>query len=232
MSEPAGRDPATSRPAVGGGSGGDVGRRVAQRRERLGLSREEVAARAGTAPDYVKHLEESPTTPDPGFLLRLAAALDTTAVELQGRGAAGPPGPGPGREPEHPDLVELSPRECYDRLSAHGVGRISVSTSRGPTILPVNYSVVDDAVIFRTAPEASPAAAAGSEVAFEVDHIDEALREGWSVLVVGRARRVTDLKAVQHLAGRAYGKPWPGGSRDLWLRIDPTRVTGRRIRVR
>ena len=120
--------------------------------------------------------------------------------------------------------------ECRDLLATHGVGRISVSTAPGPAIVPVNYSVVDDAVVFRTAPDATPAAAAGAEVAFEVDHIDEALSEGWSVLVVGRARRVTDPAAVRRLDDAAYTPPWPGGGRDLWLRIDPERITGRRIR--
>ncbi|MGY0056396.1 pyridoxamine 5'-phosphate oxidase family protein [Streptomyces sp. LZ34] len=229
MSEPARPDQAPTRPAAGGG--GDIGRRVARRRERLGLSREDVAARAGTAPGYLKSLEESPAAPGAGFLLRLAAALDTTAAELQGRGGGARP-PGPGRKTDHPDLVELGPEECRHLLSTHEVGRISVSTSWGPAIVPVDYRVVDDAVVFRTAPDASPAAAAGSQVAFEVDHIDETLSEGWSVLVVGRARQITEPEAVRRLAGREYHRPWPGGSRDLWLSIDPTSVTGRRIRVR
>ncbi|MES4908782.1 MULTISPECIES: pyridoxamine 5'-phosphate oxidase family protein [unclassified Streptomyces] len=229
MAEPARPDPAIARPATGGG---DIGRRVARRRERLGLSREDVAARAGTAPGYLKHLEETPAAPGAGFLLRLAAALDTTADELGGRGGAAK-APGPVREAGHPHLVELGPEECHDLLSASGVGRISVSTSWGPAVVPVDYSVVGDAVVLRTAPDASPAAAAGSEVAFEVDHVDETLSEGWSVLVVGRARQLTEPEAVRRLAGREqHHRPWPGGSRDLWLGFDPAGVTGRRIHVR
>lgn len=227
MSEAARPDPAATRRP---GGGGDIGRRVALRREQLGLSREDVAVRAGTSPGYLRYLEECPAEPGTGVLLRLAAALDTTAAELRGGGVGLPPGAG--RAGYRPDLLELTPRECYALLSTHGVGRISVSTSQEPSILPVNYSVVDDAVVFRTAPDASPAAAAGAEVAFEVDHIDEALSEGWSVLVVGRAQRVTDPESIRRLGDHAYSRPWPGGSRDLCLRIDPTRITGRRIRVR
>ena len=189
-----------------------------------------MAARAGTSPGYVRYLEEYPADPGAGSLLRLAAALDTTAAELHGGRADRPPGLG--QAAHHPELVELDAQECRDRLSTHGVGRVSVSTSRGPAIIPVNYSVVDDAIVFRTAPDASPAAARGAEVAFEVDHIDEALSQGWSVLVVGRARQVTDPAAGRRLADKAYSAPWPGGSRDLWLRIEPTSMTGRRIRVR
>ncbi|QKV91124.1 pyridoxamine 5'-phosphate oxidase family protein [Streptomyces sp. NA02950] len=220
-------DPAAARPVTGGG---DIGRRVAERRARLGLSREELAARAGTSSGYVRYLEEYPADPGSGALLRIAAALDTTAAALHGGGAERPPGIG--RAAAHPELLELGPGECRDLLATHGVGRISVATARGPAVIPVNYSVVDDAVVFRTAPDATPAAAAGTEVAFEVDHIDEALSEGWSVLVVGRAQRVTDPAAVRRLAAEAYSAPWPGGSRDLWLRIEPTSVTGRRIRAR
>ncbi|WNF00757.1 pyridoxamine 5'-phosphate oxidase family protein [Streptomyces luomodiensis] len=226
MSEPSGSSPAARQPI---GGGGDLGRRIALRRAQLGLSREEVAVRAGSSPGYVRYLEESPADPGAGTLLRIAAALETTTTALHGYGTDLPPGLG--QAGHHPQLLELDPVECRARLAAHGVGRVSVSTSRGPVIVPVNYSVIDDAVVFRTAPEASPAAAAGTEVAFEVDHIDEALSQGWSVLVVGRARQVTEPAAVRELADKAFSTPWPGGSRDLWLRIEPTSITGRRIQA-
>ncbi|MER8162024.1 pyridoxamine 5'-phosphate oxidase family protein [Streptomyces sp. NPDC094472] len=226
MSEPSRSSPAAKQPI---GGGGDLGRRIALRRAQLGLSREEVAVRAGSSPGYVRYLEEYPADPSAGSLLRLAAALETTTAELHGGGTDLPPGLG--RAGHHPHLMELDPTECRARLATHGVGRISVSTSRGPAIIPVNYSVIDDAVVFRTAPDASPVAAAGTDVAFEVDHIDEALSQGWSVLVVGRARQVTEPAAARELADKAFTTPWPGGSRDLWLRIEPTSVTGRRIQV-
>ncbi|MGR3937546.1 helix-turn-helix domain-containing protein [Streptomyces sp. BRA346] len=227
MSETSRTAHAGSRPT---GGGGDLGRRVALRREELGLSRADLAARAGTSPGYVRYIEEYPADPGAGVLLRLASALETSTAELRGGTAMSPPGLG--RAARRADLLELSPWECRERLATHGVGRVSVSTAPGPAIVPVNYSVVDDTVVFRTAPDATPAAAAGAEVAFEVDHIDEALSEGWSVLVVGRARRVTDPAAVRRLDDAAYTPPWPGGGRDLWLRIEPERITGRRIRAR
>ncbi|MFE2183447.1 helix-turn-helix domain-containing protein [Streptomyces sp. NPDC059455] len=226
MSEPPRPGPAARQPT---GGGGDLGRRIALRRAQLGLSREEVAARAGSSPGYVRYLEESAADPGVGTLLRIAAALETTTAALHGYATDLPPGLG--RAGHHPQLLELDPTECRTRLATHGVGRISVSTPRGPVIIPVNYSVIDDAVVFRTAPDAVPAAAADTEVAFEVDHIDEALSQGWSVLVVGRARQVTESAAIRELADEAFTTPWPGGSRDLWLRIEPTSITGRRIRV-
>lgn len=209
---------------------GDIGRRVAARREQLGLTREDVALRAGSAPGYIQYLEEQPVTPGIGFLLRLADALETTVVELTGGGMGLPPGVG--HAAYHSELVELSPDECRTRLSTHGVGRVAVSTPDGPAIVPVNYLVWDDAVAYRTAPDAAAAAAEGREVAFEVDHIDEALSQGWSVLVVGTARAVTDPETVRRLDEQATTTPWAGGDRELWLIITPTRLTGRRIHVR
>jgi hypothetical protein len=98
-----------------------------------------------------------------------------------------------------------------------------------PAVVPVNYEVVEDAIVFRTAPDSVPAAAVGTEVAFEADHVDEALSQGWSVLAVGPANVVTEPDAVRGLARRAHTGPWAGGAREMWVSIRPTRLTGRRI---
>nr|WTB29167.1 pyridoxamine 5'-phosphate oxidase family protein [Streptomyces sp. NBC_00830] len=209
---------------------GDLGRRVAARREELGLSRQEVAERSGSATTYIQHLEEQQAMPGMSFMLRLANALDTTVSELTGSSMDLPPGTG--RAGYHSQLIELSADECRALLSTHGVGRIAVSTTQGPVVVPVNYVVVGSLLAFRTAPGATPAAAAGHVVAFEVDHIDDALSQGWSVLAIGTASTVTDPKEVQELNEVAYTDPWPDGRRDLWLTIAPTRLTGRRIQVR
>ncbi|WP_326600342.1 helix-turn-helix domain-containing protein [Streptomyces sp. NBC_01803] len=211
------------------GGRGDLGRRAALRRRQLGLSQEEVAARAGMAPAYVRYLEEQSVTPGVGSLLRLAGALETSAAALRGEGTDLPPGLG--REARHPELLEMDPGECRSRLATHGVGRIAVCEDGAPAVLPVNYSVVDGTVAFRTAPGSVPDRAAGQRVAFEVDHIDEALSQGWSVLLVGTARRVTDPATVRHLGARAHSGPWAGGDRPQWLCIDAERVTGRRVRT-
>ncbi|CAL9344628.1 MULTISPECIES: pyridoxamine 5'-phosphate oxidase family protein [unclassified Streptomyces] len=209
---------------------GDIGRRVAARREQLGLTREDVALRAGSAPGYIEYLEEQAAVPGMGFLLRLADALETTVGALAGGDADLPPGVG--HAAYHPELVELGPEECRQLLGTHGVGRVAVTTHDGPAILPVNYVVAEGDVAFRTSPDALPGKAAGGEVAFEVDHIDEAFSQGWSVLLVGPARAVTEPDAVRALRERAFTTPWAGGERDLWVALTPSRVTGRRILVR
>ncbi|MGW2782444.1 helix-turn-helix domain-containing protein [Streptomyces populi] len=211
---------------------GDVGRRIAARREELGLSQEDVAVRAGIAVGYLRYLEHRPTAaPGASALIRLADALGTSVAALHGGDVELPPGVG--RAAAHSELVELDPEECRARLSTHGVGRIALHTPEGLAVLPVNYSVVDGSVSFRTAPGSAPAMAVGARVAFAVDHIDEALSQGWSVLVRGRGRAVTGPDAVRRLDALAHSRPWAGGAeRDLWVRVDEEGISGRRIAVR
>ncbi|RST16163.1 helix-turn-helix domain-containing protein [Streptomyces sp. WAC05374] len=208
---------------------GDIGRRVAARRQQLGLSREEVAVRAGSAPGYIQYLEEQPATPGIGFLLRLADALETSVVELTGGTADLPPGTG--HAPLHPELVDLGLDECRTLLGTHGVGHVAVTTREGPAILPVSYLVEDGEVAFRVAPEALAPLTGGGRMAFEVDHIDDALCRGWSVLVVGTPHTVTDPEDVHRLDDQAYGTPWGEGDRACWVALTPDRVSGRRIDV-
>ncbi|RST17650.1 helix-turn-helix domain-containing protein [Streptomyces sp. WAC05374] len=209
---------------------GDLGRRVAARREQLGMSYEDLARRTGAAPEYIRYLETHPATHGIGFLLRLADALGTSVDELTGGNVDLPPGIG--QAAYHPELVELGEPECRQLLGGNGVGRVGVTTAAGPAILPVNYLVLDGNIAYRTSPNAVPAAAAGHEVAFEVDRIDDAFSRGWSVLVVGEARTVTEPHAVERLEAHSRTTPWAGGPRDLWITVTPGRVTGRRIVVR
>lgn len=139
-------------PPAGTPRPGDIGRRVAVERRRHGLSREETARRARIPPGYLAYLEEQPADPTVATLLGLAAALGTTATALRGAGVDLPPGRG--HALPHPQLRDLGPQECRRRLSTHGVGRITVSTPDGrPAVVPVSYEVVDDEIVFRTAPD-------------------------------------------------------------------------------
>ncbi len=209
---------------------GDLGRRIALRRKQLGFSRVETAARAGMATSYLRYLEEQPVVaPGIGALMRLAGALQTTVAELTGGDVERPPGPG--RAARHAEFAELTPEECHALRSTHGVGRLAVPTATGPVVVPVNYTVADGGVAFRTAPGSITALAAGRRVALEVDRIDDAFSSGWSVLVRGTADTVTDPDRAHDLDEHAYTEPWAGGTRSLWIRIEPRAVTGRRITV-
>ncbi|MFF0791616.1 pyridoxamine 5'-phosphate oxidase family protein [Streptomyces spiralis] len=222
------RGPTAAGPAVGtAGKSGDFGRRLAAARRRQGLSLEETAGRARMSPQYLAYLEQHPSEPGITTILRLADALGTTLLALRGGDQEFPPGQG--RALLHPRLTDLSRGECRALLSTHGVGRIAFTGPDGPVAFPVNYDVLGEALYFRSTPGSAPVQAVGSDVAFEVDHLDEAMSQGWSVLAVGRAEVVDDPDMVRRLEERAYSEPWAGGSRLLWVKVPLTRLTGRRI---
>ncbi len=221
-SSPHSEEPAAVRPASG-----DIARRIALRSSELGLTRDEVAGRAGMAPRYLRSLEELGSDFDPASVLRLAAVLKMTYRELM-EGRSDVP-PGQQAAAPHPRLGRLTPDECWDRLSDHGVGRVALSAESGPAVLPVNYLVDARSLVYRTALGGAAAAVDGSEVAFEVDRVNEQLSEGWSVLVVGSAEHIADVDTVQRLTDRPGAVPWAPGPRDLWVRVVPSRVTGRAI---
>ncbi|RKN11978.1 helix-turn-helix domain-containing protein [Streptomyces radicis] len=219
------------------GRGSDVGRRIALRREQLGLSREDVAGRAGMAPQYLRYLEERLSSPGGNALSRLARALDTTVAELRG----GEAHHAPGAKPARPRVTELGPAECHRLVAAHHIGRVAAATPQGPAIVPVVYAVVGGAIVFRATPGTGASAAGDAdETAFEVDHLDEDATAGWSVLLVGRARRITDPGEGERLAERvaerlrergAAGGPWAPERDAVWVRLRPARVTGWRARL-
>jgi len=208
---------------------GDLGRRLAERRRQLGLTAEEVATRAGMSPTYIRVLESSPSpVVSAAALWRLADALDTSVDDISGSGKAAPPGRG---DPsDRPDLGHLTIEECNALVAPGGVGRFVFGDDRGPAALPVNFRVLDGDIVFRTKPEATFVAnALQAEVSFEVDHLDEALSEGWSVLLTGDAHVIVD--PAERERARALGvAPWAGGEREAYVRLVPRKVTGRRIR--
>lgn len=126
-------------------------------------------------------------------------------------------------------LEVLDREECLRLLSNCHVGRLALSIDALPVILPVNFVVHDDKVVFRTAAGTKLSAAARSAVvAFEVDNIEPLRHEGWSVLVTGRAHEISDPAVVRELS-RLPLRPWAPGSRDHFIAIDTERVSGRRL---
>jgi nitroimidazol reductase NimA-like FMN-containing flavoprotein (pyridoxamine 5'-phosphate oxidase superfamily) len=126
-------------------------------------------------------------------------------------------------------LRTLGPAECLDLLESGGIGRVGFASPEGIMMLPVNFAVTGKAIIFRTAPDTLLALHANAQISFEVDSFDEARHEGWSVLVLGHAREVTDEREVKHLEGRTHLEPWAPGARDVYVHIVPTLISGRRI---
>jgi nitroimidazol reductase NimA-like FMN-containing flavoprotein (pyridoxamine 5'-phosphate oxidase superfamily) len=134
-----------------------------------------------------------------------------------------------------PVFDELSEAQSLALIAQADVGRIGFSGRFGPVVLPVNFKLVNGAVIIRTEQHGSigedlRTGIAGAEykIAFEVDDFDAATRTGWSVLVQGSVHHVDDEAERASLLGAGV-TPWAGGEKALFLRITPTHVTGRRI---
>ena len=128
-------------------------------------------------------------------------------------------------------MTVLSVDECMRLLTTHlpRIGRVGFVADGKPVILPVNYVFFEGSVIFRTDAGAKLSAAAGGEyVAFEVDEVDLAWREGWSIVVQGRAEEVLDPVEVERLDALPL-RPWGPGDKPSFVRIMSTEISGRRI---
>jgi nitroimidazol reductase NimA-like FMN-containing flavoprotein (pyridoxamine 5'-phosphate oxidase superfamily) len=126
--------------------------------------------------------------------------------------------------------LELLTEDQARELLARGeIGRVGITIGALPAIFPVNYRVIDGAIVFRTAPGSKmSAAAAGAVLAFEVDDYQLADRTGWSVLAIGRAEVVHDLDLTSKVM-EAHLEPFADGVRSAIVRIEPTFLSGRRL---
>jgi nitroimidazol reductase NimA-like FMN-containing flavoprotein (pyridoxamine 5'-phosphate oxidase superfamily) len=126
--------------------------------------------------------------------------------------------------------LEVLEREaCLRLLDSVTLGRIGVSSGALPCVLPVNFRLVDDQVVFRTGIGTKlDAATQHAVVAFEVDQMDPITHEGWSVMVTGVAREVTDPRELDRLASERIPRWAPTGDGRV-VAVSTDLVTGRRI---
>ncbi len=138
-------------------------------------------------------------------------------------------GPAPSAPLAARTLRALSPAECLCLLEPGGIGRIGFASAAGIIMVPVNFAVARKTIVFRTAPDTLLALYASGPVSFESDRLDEATHEGWSVLVLGHAHKVTAEHEIRQLQDRTDLQPWADGARDVYVRITPTQISGRRV---
>ena len=130
----------------------------------------------------------------------------------------------------HSGIEVIDEDECLRLLANEEIGRVAVVIGATPMILPVNYSLDGDAIVFRTMPGSRLDVGQG-HAAFEVDHFDRRCHSGWSVLVTGHLEHLSwyhakEMQRVQQLPVT----PWAAGERNLWMRLRPSFVTGRIVR--
>jgi nitroimidazol reductase NimA-like FMN-containing flavoprotein (pyridoxamine 5'-phosphate oxidase superfamily) len=130
---------------------------------------------------------------------------------------------------ERTGLDVLDREECLRLLALHHVGRVAFVDGGRPTVLPVNYVLDGEAVVFRTDEGAKLASATREAfVAFEIDAAEGLAHTGWSVVLSGRAEEVTDRVELSRLAQLPL-RPWAKGAKAHWIRIPADRLTGRRV---
>jgi nitroimidazol reductase NimA-like FMN-containing flavoprotein (pyridoxamine 5'-phosphate oxidase superfamily) len=125
--------------------------------------------------------------------------------------------------------VAMAHDECLARLrTLRYLGRVGfVSRAGRPLVLPVNYVVDGDAVVFSTAEDSELGALpAGTHVAFEIDEIRALYHAGWSVVVQGRVHPVTEPAELARLR-RGPLRSWARGARERWVRISIDEISGR-----
>jgi Pyridoxamine 5'-phosphate oxidase len=128
--------------------------------------------------------------------------------------------------------LEALPRaESLRLLSTVSLGRLVFTHLALPAIRPVNHAVAGDQVIIRaylgTAISTAVRDRSGTVVAYEADLIDPDTHLGWSVIVVGRATRLTDpAEAAQY---RQLLQPWVVDGADDIVVIQADMVDGFRL---
>lgn len=126
-------------------------------------------------------------------------------------------------------LEVLSRDECLRLLGSAGLGRVAVTTAALPTILPVNFRFDGRQILIRTGRGTKlDAATRNAVVAFEVDEVEAATREGWSVVVTGVARDLTDPEELAEAQSPPLVR-WASGEDHRVVAISTELVSGRRI---
>ncbi|MRH87622.1 pyridoxamine 5'-phosphate oxidase family protein [Nocardia sp. SYP-A9097] len=128
--------------------------------------------------------------------------------------------------------VQLRRAEALRLLASVSFGRVIFTRDALPAVRPVNHLVDDgEIVIVRTRLTSRLTSVVRAEpdvvVAYEADDIDPIAQLGWSVVVTGIARPVTDPELIARY--ERLLRPWVDGAMDSIVAIEPTLVSGMRL---
>jgi nitroimidazol reductase NimA-like FMN-containing flavoprotein (pyridoxamine 5'-phosphate oxidase superfamily) len=132
-------------------------------------------------------------------------------------------------ETDRNGLEILDRAESLRLLGGAALGRIAVSISALPVILPVNFLLDGERILIRTGEGTKlDAAMRDAVVAFEVDHVDPFGHSGWSVCVTGRATELRD--EVDLVRARKLPLPhWASNEVSHFVAVSLDLVSGRRL---
>jgi nitroimidazol reductase NimA-like FMN-containing flavoprotein (pyridoxamine 5'-phosphate oxidase superfamily) len=123
---------------------------------------------------------------------------------------------------------ELRADECRRLIEDGGVGRVAFQSRSGQHIVPVNFELDGDSIVFRTTPYSELGRQApGSEAAVEAEGLAVQGQSGWSVVARGQ---LDVIPGYFETAAIRFGKdptPWAEGVRRLYMRLTWRELTGR-----
>jgi uncharacterized protein len=119
--------------------------------------------------------------------------------------------------------------DCFGLLKSVPLGRVGFIAGGEVVILPVNFLVDGQDVVFITgAGSKLSAVEVGHYVGFEADAYDTATRTGWSVVLNGLAEIVEADDEAARLDALGLAT-WCAPADRVWVRVRPLSVSGRRI---
>lgn len=117
---------------------------------------------------------------------------------------------------------------CWEMLASQSIGRLVFCREGRVEIFPVNYALHDNQILFATNHGRKLAGIANGEIAFEVDWVDLSSRSGWSVVVRGTARSLTEADPDAATMVQQPLLSW-AGTKDFVVVVRAESVTGRRV---
>lgn len=128
-------------------------------------------------------------------------------------------------------LQMLDRAQSLQLLRTQDVGRVAFSREGRIELLPVNYAMDGDVVVFATAAGTKLWWVERGPVTFEADWFDPTAHTAWSVVIHGTAHVVSALEPAPRLERLSLlpVHPWADGDRPHYVRIEPDEITGRRI---
>ena len=125
------------------------------------------------------------------------------------------------------EFTRLDRAESFRLLAGVPVGRVIFTSNALPAVRPLNFALVDELIVLRTAAATLARKIHDMIVAFEADDVDPVTSSGWSVTVTGRAALVIDPSTITRYQ-QVPLVPWAHGARDQLVTITTELVEGLR----
>jgi nitroimidazol reductase NimA-like FMN-containing flavoprotein (pyridoxamine 5'-phosphate oxidase superfamily) len=122
----------------------------------------------------------------------------------------------------------LTEDQCWEYLAKQPIGRLATAAVGEPEIFPLNYAVSGRNIYVRTVPGTKLVElVVNAKVAFEIDQWSSDV--AYSVVVKGRAEIVDSDAEIAEAEATGLVTYGDDAERDVWVRITPSEVTGRRL---